>query len=77
MIDLGLVLKSAAVFLHDARGNRQTQPRAILLGGEERIEQSLLHLGRNAAPGVGHFKDDDVRFAIAESTAAGPGGSAA
>src|SRR5260221_295877 len=37
------------MFIHNAPGNRQAQPRAVLLGAEERFEESLLRFGGNAA----------------------------
>ena len=47
-IDLRLKLQSAAMFFDDARRDRQPETRASFLRAEERIEQTLLHIWRNA-----------------------------
>ncbi len=48
----------ATALVHDAvdRGQAQTRPVAALLGGEERLEEALFHLGGHALAGVGHGK---------------------
>ena len=59
VIDLGLILESAAMFFNYARRDRQAQPGASLFSGKERIEKTLLNLSRDALAGVHHFQDDD------------------
>src|SRR5690606_10298093 len=56
--DLGLVLDDAAVLLDDARRQREAEARALLAGGEERVEQALAHLGRHARARVDHVEHD-------------------
>src|SRR4029077_3689788 len=71
MLQFCLVLQCAVVFLNDAGGDGQSEAGAAFLRGEERIEQSLLHLGRNAAAVVGDFEDDDVGFLVGDHFASG------
>ena len=52
--------------LHDARGDGQAESRAGVLGGEERIEKSLLHVRRNAFATILYFQDDDVGCFVVE-----------
>src|SRR6267378_8243 len=51
----GLILEHAAMLFHDARGNRQAEASACFLGAEERVEEVLLSLVRDAFTGVAHF----------------------
>src|ERR1035438_4901312 len=54
----GLILEHAAVPFNDASGNWQTEASAGFLRAEERVEQALLDLGRDAFAVVNHFKDN-------------------
>src|SRR5579875_1748876 len=47
-IDLRLILKRAAVFFDNARGNGQPQAGAGIFGGEKGIEEAFLDLRGNA-----------------------------
>ena len=54
--------------VHDLAHDRQAQARALRLGREERTENALQVVGRNARPGVAHFDDDlrRLRLAVAD-----------
>ncbi len=45
---------SSAVLVHDFRHDRQTQPYATRLGGEERIEDAFPILGSDAGAAIDH-----------------------
>src|SRR5262245_56941363 len=47
-----LDIDRAAVLANDAAGDRETEPSAVGLGGEERIEDAGKHLGRDPGTGV-------------------------
>ena len=51
LADLRIAIDEAAGLLDDAVDHRQAEPGALadFLGGEERLEDLLDHLGRNAA----------------------------
>lgn len=51
--------------LHDALGDRETEPGAAGAAGEERVEDPRLEVGRDAAAGVDHI-DGGERRAAAE-----------
>ena len=55
----------AAVFLNDAVGHGEPEPRAFFrgLGGKERIVDAAQMFGRDAVAGIDHF-DDDAVFAV-------------
>src|SRR5437667_2375481 len=65
----GLILERAAVPFNDASGNRKAEASAGFLRAEERIEQALLDLGRNAFASVAHFKNHGVVFAPSNRSA--------
>ena len=54
--ELAVDADGAAAARHDAVDGRQPQAGALarLLRGEERLEQTRLHVGRHARPGIGH-----------------------
>ena len=56
VVDLGLILKRAAVLFDDPSGDRKSEAGAGFLGGEEWIEQALFNFRRNSFPGVGDFE---------------------
>ncbi len=51
---LGFHVDPAPVLLHDAVGDGEPQPRALVLGGEKRVEGVGQGLGVHAGPGVLH-----------------------
>src|SRR5262249_1929146 len=69
----GLILQHAAMFFNDAGGNGEAQACAGFLGREERIEEAFLHFWRNAATGIGHFKDDHIDLHAGKALAVQPG----
>src|SRR5262245_52084734 len=58
--NLSIKIQRAPVLVDDARGDGQPQPRSILFRAEERIEELLLHFGRNACAGILHFQKDRI-----------------
>ena len=70
---LRLILQGAAVLFDNSRGDGKAQASARVLGGEEGIEQALLHFRRDAFAGVGDFEDDHVGDTIGEALVIEPG----
>src|SRR5258706_13308269 len=50
-----------AMFIHDARGNRQAEAGAVGFRAEERIKEPVLDFARNTRPGVFDFQSDHPR----------------
>ncbi len=48
------------VVFHNSAHNGQAQPRAALLGGKVRQEQSFLNVARDSLPGVGDNQFDGI-----------------
>ena len=71
LADFGIAEDEAAGLLDDAVDHRQAKAGALadLLGGEERLEYLLQHVGRDAAAGVFDLDQHIVgrrEFAVAE-----------
>ena len=54
----GFELQSSAMFVHDPLGDGEAQAASFRLGGVKRIEEPLLHFGRDARSVVLDFEHD-------------------
>src|SRR5262245_29279411 len=64
-----LVLERAIMLLHDARGDGKAQARARILRSKKRVEQTFLHIRRDAAAIIFDFKDGDVLIGALQALA--------
>src|SRR4051812_5596278 len=59
-MELGLILKSAAVLFDNPGGNRKAEASSGFFGCEEWIEKTLFDFGRNSCASVADIENDHI-----------------